>query len=255
MKDYIDESFHGHVIRRIKEQCGGKPWSSLDEGEKVALLSLMWMALLDRLEYANDDVQPVWRAIGALIQSVDGQIYELQLRQSDAAGEINRLNRFNARQLEQMAENDKKSYAELADLSQGMLDRFMKIEQALMEAGADLVEFEDKVRSLFDAANHIADRFDYLALRHFYSTFKAGGYKCITALCLGSRLLRTAAGCLPRKFDHGEAVFVFQWNPDLEREYDLELLCSFGSGFDFLKFDDETDTLLPEVVELLYPDA
>lgn len=255
-QDYAEQSFHGYVIRKLKDPARKEERVISSGEEKAALFSLLWVVYMDRLEHANYDLHPVLSGIEKWIQAIDDMAEKLQLKHPKKADAIRRLNGMNDRLLELLNDNDAQTYEEMYDLSKGMINRFSRIGRALSEAGGDVWNFNYGIGSVTEAMDQVADHIDYLALRHFYSTFEAGKYKSLAALCSGSAFIRSVIACLIAYAGEADGgTLALHDGAASERPFDAEMICSFGGTFDFLKFDDDTNALLPEVVDLLNWDA
>lgn len=242
---YIMPSIHGYMFERLKDDPKWT-WSHLDNEEKTSLLGLMWIAYLDRLQHAEFDVQPVMDSLEQLVQAIDAKAVELQREHPIWASLIKHLNRLNRRQLELMELNDKDNDSELMHLSQEMLNRIAMIHDVLLYSNTEREEIGISFSKLLDALKQMADRLDELALRHFHAEFKRGNIESLAAVCMGGGFLRAVAGAMEYRLT-GAAYWDFA-----QRYYDLGALISLGEHFDFRSFDDDTNTLLPEVVDLLY---
>jgi len=134
---------------------------------------------------------------------------------------------------------------------------------------------------LVEALRQVADDLEYLALRHFYSALRRGQYRSLRALLYGSSLIRravtlivaedlagaTLAEAIGTNGTQGESAGAYTAFPggnatgdadrlpdDWTEIVDEHWLLDFGEGFDFRTFDDDNDVLLPQVVDMLYPD-
>ncbi len=255
-KGYWEKSLHGFAIRELKACREKTPWPSMSDKDKASRLSFMWVAYLDRLDYSQFDTSPVMRSYEQLNQLIGRKVWEMQTAYPTHAVLVNRLHQLNVLQLDCLQENGIRYYDEAAGLSKNMFHRLSMIKHAMLQSAVDLEDVDASVAALFTELNKMADDLDYLALRHFYSTFSTGRTECAAALCMGGSFIRSVAGSLLLHWeDTCDPIREAARHAAFDREYDLELLCSFGRDFDFPTFDDETNTLLPEVVDLLFPDA
>jgi|GEM_PF-859969 len=244
-RKYVEESFHGYVLRRLQEDP--KPdWFFMDREEQTSLLGLVLIAYLDRLQYAEMDVQPVLNSLEALFDAIQGSVNAVH-RENYALGSVVRhLNRLNRRQLEMMYENSREGDPELMHLSEEMMNRLAMIHDVLLLSGTDRSEISVRFKELHDALIRMADRLDDLALRHFYAALKRKKTESLAAICLGVDFFRAAAGALEYRLTD-MAYYDFS-----KTCFDPTALMALGEDFDFRLFDDETNPILPDVAELLY---
>lgn len=238
-------SFHNDVIEQLKDNPNWT-WSAMNDEEKTSYLGLLLISFLDRLRYAEFDVDPVLNSLDQLIHSIDVKVSELYREQFILAPVIKHLNRYNKRQMELFEDNDKEYYSELMHLSQEMLNRLAMIHDVLRISKTEYAEIGSCYSRLINALIEMADHLDDLALRHFYAAFQDGKFESLAAICMGGGFLRSAAGAIEFRLTD-DSYWEFG-----HRYYDLKALISLGKHFDFRTFDDDTNPLLPEVAELLF---
>jgi hypothetical protein len=252
--DYVEGSFHAYAINRIKECQRDLDWSTISEAEKTSLLSLMWFVYLDRLEYANYDIQPVINAFEDIFQLINATVPSLQQVSIVLADSIFRLNKLNTHQFELMEENREETYAEIYTLSKDMFHRLSMINQLLLKNEIDTKDLVERISNIFVLLNELSDDFHFMTLMHFYSTFTEGQYKSIASLCMASGFIQAVGGCLLYHLaDKDNPILETVQHTAFEQYYEIEILCSLGIQFNFTMFGDDTNVLLPEVVEILFP--
>jgi hypothetical protein len=249
---WVKNSFHEYAITQLAQSHDANIWRERPRLQQMQQLSVMWIAYADRLSYANGKIQPVMDALEELVNVTDRLYGSLEPANSSTADMVRRFNAQNRLLFTLLSENMEEQYEELFLLGRDLLHRLVSIQLAFQEHGVFSPDYSHAAKAWYDRMQDLTDQFDVLALRHFYSSVGAGRYKELTALCVGSAFIRSVAS----SFYYAVVAAPFEREAmermAFERHYDLGLLCSFGSDFDFPTFDDDRNILLPEVADLLY---
>lgn len=212
----------------------------------------MWAAYIDRLEYARAELEPVMNAYVKLLVVIDRMIAELRERDADNAGSMQSLHELNYRQIQYQFEHGKDDFVELYSISKALLPRLLSIQLHLKELSLITPEYTEAATVWQQRMNRLADKLDDLALRHFYAAIRAGAYASLTALCAGGALIRSIACCLVYPLIEDSLSREEMKRTAFRPQCGLQMLCSFGSDFDFYTFDDDQNILLPEVADMLF---
>lgn len=259
---YLEDTFHAYGLCALpyNEGLGN---GRTEEERHLARLGVELAIVWDRMAYAEYSMDPIWgehQNLAHLIYSfvVDPAHYSAiggKLTEEKLMDELREIHQDHVQFIELMDENDANRYQDLFALAEGYFQRLIRAREILQDMGWDEVQYVRGVERLAGAFKNISDQIEYLTLRQFYDTIKRGQYQTLASLCFCGGFYDTISQVLTSYIATEAKLEVELARPNLlKKEYHIEALISFGRWFDFREFDDDASTLMPNIVDLFWPD-